>query len=124
MKKFLSLIIVHIEHGKSKLARAELIGIGLSGAIMKAGLGILQADLSEFRGTPRLTLPKRGKAGHIESHTVLNRFREVTIVGKSNSRVKIVILQDVANHSLIGLIDYIIRELRENSKISIDMALG
>ena len=95
------------------MVRAERVGIGLSGAIMRAGLGILQAVLSEFRGTPRrLTLPKRGKAGHIESHTVLNRFREVTIVGKSNSGVEIVILQDVANHSLIGLIDYIIRELR------------
>ena len=55
MKIFLSLTIVHIGHAKSKLARAELVGIGLSGAIMRAGLGLLQADLSEFRGTPRLT---------------------------------------------------------------------
>ena len=118
------LIIVHVGHAKSKLAHGESICIGFSGVVTKAGLGILQADLSEFRSKPGLTLPKRGKAGHIESYTVPNRVREVSIVGKSNSRVKIVILQDVASYSLIGLIDDIIRELRENSKTSIAMLLG
>ena len=95
VKIILALTIIHVGHAKSKLAHAEPIGVVFSGAITKAGLGILQADLSEFWGKPRLTLPKRGKAWHIELHTVSNRFSEVTMVGKSNSGVESVILQDV-----------------------------
>ncbi len=42
VKIILALTIVHVGHAKSKLANAELIGVGFSGAITKAGLGMMR----------------------------------------------------------------------------------